>query len=79
MQIDMLLKLYESKFILVKLNGMISILVICLVGHRKGVQLRKRCRDTNTDLRIDLRGSFVVPENKDYCCYENCYQSKNLY
>ena len=58
---------------------MISILVICLVGHRKGVQLRKRCRDANTDLHIDLRGSFVVPENEDYRFSENSYQSKNIY
>ena len=67
MQID---KSYKPKFILLKLNGMISILVICLVGHRKGVQLRKRCRNTNTDLHIDLRGSFVVPENKNSRCNE---------
>lgn len=42
---------------------MISILVICLAGHRKGVQLRNRCRNTNTDLHTDLRGSFVVPRD----------------
>ena len=55
---------------MLKLNVMISILVICLAGHRKGVQLRKRCRNTNTDLHTDLRGSFVVPENKGYRCNE---------
>ena len=63
---------------MLKLNGMISILVICLAGHRKDVQLRKRCRNTNTDLHTDLRGSFVVPENIDHRCNENCCQSKNL-
>ena len=56
---------------------MISILVICFAEHRKGVQLRKRGRDANTDLRIGLRGSFVVPENIDHRCNENCCQSKN--
>ena len=62
-----------------KLNGTISILVICLAGHLKDVQLRNGCRNTNTDLRIDLRGSFLVPENEDYRFSENFYQSKNIY
>ena len=64
---------------MLKLNVMISILVICLAGHQKDVQLRNECRNINTGLRIDLRGSFVVPENEDYRCSESCYQSKNIY